>query len=259
MPRPRRGNWSTAGVRSTGHGRGRDCTDSHTSAPLTCPLPAVRTFSTGFKGAPPARRADGQGRTPGAGWRFPPEAGRRSSRVQTVTVSRVPPLRCGGFRRSFGRQPTSRRAAARRCPRTAPHGPPAAAPGDHACKNERPSSSRRASCRRAKITVKGAFGVAFAMAQAPPLTVIFLGKSRRLSGGRGKSRGGSVPVVIYHGAPMTLTVHAHLELIARKRVSGVAVAVPGTIAAGAEFVDARLVEIRSAILGDDQVSPAAEC
>ena len=45
---------------------------------------------------------------------------------------------------------------------------------------------RRASCRRAKITVKGApKGTSpAAMAQAPPLTLIFHGKIRRLLGGR---------------------------------------------------------------------------
>jgi hypothetical protein len=49
-----------------------------------------------------------------------------------------------------------------------------------------PSSSRRASCRRAKITLKGAPKDASpaAIAQAPPLTLIFHGKIRRLSGGR---------------------------------------------------------------------------
>jgi hypothetical protein len=49
-----------------------------------------------------------------------------------------------------------------------------------------PSSSRRAFSRRAKITVKGTPKGASpaAMAQAPPLTLIFHGKIRRQSGGR---------------------------------------------------------------------------
>ena len=49
---------------------------------------------------------------------------------------------------------------------------------------------RRASCRRARITVKGAPTGAppTAMAQAPPLTLIFHGKIRHLSGGRGEDR-----------------------------------------------------------------------
>jgi len=49
---------------------------------------------------------------------------------------------------------------------------------------------RRASCRRARITAKGAPTGAppTAMAQAPPLTLIFHGKIRHLSGGRGEDR-----------------------------------------------------------------------
>jgi hypothetical protein len=51
------------------------------------------------------------------------------------------------------------------------------------------SSSRRASSRHAKITVKGAHfaRVADAMAQAPPLTLIFPGETRHLSGGRDRA------------------------------------------------------------------------
>ena len=52
-----------------------------------------------------------------------------------------------------------------------------------------PSSSRRASSRRAKITVKGArYARVLRMALRATLTVIFHGKTRHLSGGRGSQR-----------------------------------------------------------------------
>jgi hypothetical protein len=51
-------------------------------------------------------------------------------------------------------------------------------------------SSSRALCRRAKITVKSAPKGAspVAMAQVPPLTLIFRGKTWRLSAGRERNQ-----------------------------------------------------------------------
>jgi len=53
----------------------------------------VTTFSTVSRAHLRRAGPDGQDRTPGAGWGFPREAGRRSSRPQTVTVSGS--RRCG--------------------------------------------------------------------------------------------------------------------------------------------------------------------
>ena len=88
----------------------------------------------------------------------------------------------------YGREPTGRGAAAGRLPPhpqaagTRSNAPPVTAPA----RPDRPPSPRRAFCRRAKITVKGAPKGASpaAMAQAPPQTLIFHGKIRRQSEGR---------------------------------------------------------------------------
>jgi hypothetical protein len=101
----------------------------------------------------------------------------------------------------YGRKPTGRGAAAGR---HRPH-PQAAGTRSNAPTVTAPArltgslSPRRAFCRRAKITVKGApTGTSpAAMAQAPPLTLIFHGEVRRQSEGRAHldlfHRGGKYP------------------------------------------------------------------
>ncbi len=88
--------------------------------------------------------------------------------------------------------PTVRGGCRARRPDDRPRAVPAAHPQCRARKMQswRPPRAG-AFCRRAKITVKGAPKGASpaAMAQAPPWTVILPGKTRHLSGGRGKSEG----------------------------------------------------------------------
>ncbi len=88
--------------------------------------------------------------------------------------------------------PTVRGGCRARRPGDRPRAVPAAHPQCRARKMQswRPPRAG-AFCRRAKITVKGAPKGASpaAMAQAPPWTVILPGKTRHLSGGRGKSEG----------------------------------------------------------------------
>jgi hypothetical protein len=74
--------------------------------------------------------------------------------------------------------PADAATAALGVPGDRPLADPAVTPRYRACKSCPAVLPRRASCRRAKITVKGArcARVADAMARAPPLTLIFPGK-----------------------------------------------------------------------------------
>ena len=114
-------------------------------------------FLYGFKGTPSARQ-------PG---RPPPRSGAGSRSTGGLIRRNVPPIaaevaggpcrcRAGLARRSFRAEALVAAAAPRIA---APHRPqtvPAAAPLAVTAGAERPSSSRRASCRRAKITFKSA-------------------------------------------------------------------------------------------------------
>jgi hypothetical protein len=123
----------------------------------------VRTFSTDFSRAR-LRRARPSG--PGRG--SEPDAWitrgvRERSRVPRrwwLGWRGVSPLRGGSLARCLKRcRAPARAAAAASLPRVRHLAVPAVThPGDRACKSDQASSSRRASCRRAKITVKSARG-----------------------------------------------------------------------------------------------------
>ena len=85
----------------------------------------------------------------------PPGTLRRRATHRKRPGSQDPRRRWGGP--PLLREVTLRRGSRpRHRTRAPPHRPLAATPSDHACKSGRPSSSRQASSRRAKITVKGA-------------------------------------------------------------------------------------------------------
>jgi hypothetical protein len=115
---------------------------------------------------------------------------------------------------SFARVLRAEALRTRQLPRSASPVPAACGPrrnSRHHARKSRPAVlPRRASCRRAKITVKGArfAHVAGAMAQAPPWTLIFPGKDpppiRRTGGKRGPELRPSMPLL---GRVRKLVVH----------------------------------------------------
>lgn len=120
-----------------------------------CRVP-VRTFPNVFKGTPSARQAEQPATRLRAGRGASARASAELSRKVYGRAWGLPP--CGGAARRFLRVATLRRGS--RQARPPPHptrgGTSATLPMARPAQSWRPSSSRQPSCRRAKITVKGA-------------------------------------------------------------------------------------------------------
>jgi hypothetical protein len=137
-----------------------------TRVPGTC-----ESFLYVFKGTPAARQAEQPAMHLGAGRRASAKASGRRAEPRGMGDMGASAVRWGGSPLPAGGNPPSRQppGPADPAPDARRYSPPRRRwPGPP--KSWRPSSPRQPSCRRAKITVKGAHGVANAMAQAPPLS-----------------------------------------------------------------------------------------